>query len=90
MQRIEVVVKGRVQGVFFRSSVKDKARTLGLKGWVRNEGSDMVHIVAEGDEKVLDDLVRFARDGPPAAEVTDIDVKRTAPKKEFDSFVIRY
>ncbi|MBD3163755.1 acylphosphatase [Candidatus Woesearchaeota archaeon] len=90
MQRAEIIVTGRVQGVFFRHSVRQKASLLNLTGWVRNENPDKVHIIAEGSEEAIKELISFAKQGPPAAEVHDIDVSYSRYKAEFNSFSVKY
>jgi acylphosphatase len=72
--RVHVRVWGRVQGVYFRASTRDQARTLGLQGWVRNRGDGTVELVAEGPEPALKALVAWARRGPPMADVAELEV----------------
>ena len=69
-----IVVQGKVQGVFFRSSTESVAQHLGLGGWVRNCGNNIVEIHAEGSEEHLKRFVEWCRKGPPAASVSSIDV----------------
>ena len=68
------VVHGRVQGVFFRQKTLERARALGVSGWVRNKPEGTVEIHAEGDPDAVEQLLRFARTGPRAAEVDHVDV----------------
>ncbi len=74
-----VVVSGRVQGVFFRSTCRDRARRLGVAGWVRNTTDGMVEVWAEGAPAQVDELVRWCRDGPGHAEVDGLDVHDESP-----------
>ncbi|KAJ8480508.1 hypothetical protein OPV22_024235 [Ensete ventricosum] len=68
---LRVVVKGRVQGVFFRDWTVQTARELGLKGWVRNRRDGSVEALFSGDPAAVDEMVeRRCRVGPPAAMVT--------------------
>ena len=67
-------IHGRVQGVFFRNWAMDKARALGVRGWVRNRRDGSVELVAYGDDEAVDALIAACRKGPPAAEVERIDV----------------
>ncbi len=62
-------VSGRVQGVGFRYAVQERARSLGVSGWVRNERDGSVVAVFEGPEELVDSLVRWCRAGPRFAEV---------------------
>ncbi len=64
---VYIRVTGRVQGVFFRGSVEEEARALGLRGWVRNVTDGSVEAVAEGDRESVERLVAFCRRGPPLA-----------------------
>ena len=90
MQRAEIIVKGRVQGVFFRMFVKERAIQLNLTGWVKNKDSDKVHILAEGDEQAIKQLISLARQGPPSADVQDVKISYSTPTKEFKYFSVKY
>jgi acylphosphatase len=71
--RCRVVVRGRVQGVWFRGSVAEAARGCGVDGWVRNRTDGSLEAVFEGRPDVVDRLVEYCRHGPPGAVVTRID-----------------
>lgn len=88
-KRLHLMIHGRVQGVFFRRFVCEQAQRLGLTGHVRNTNNE-VEIVAEGDEKVLQELVMVCRKGPTAARVDKIDVEEEKWTGEFMGFVRRY
>ena len=75
MKRKHVFISGRVQGVFFRASTRDRARKLGVSGWVRNLSDGRVEAVFEGEERKVDRMVSFCRKGPKRARVEDIEVK---------------
>lgn len=78
-----VRVHGRVQGVFYRGWTVERARALGLSGWVRNRRDGSVEILAAGPDEAIDALVEQCRQGPPVAMVTEIDVEEArepAPK----------
>ena len=72
---VDVVVTGRVQGVFFRASMREHAELLGVAGWVRNEPDGSVRAHLEGEADAVDSLVDWCSHGPPAAVV--VDVRRT-------------
>ena len=76
--RRRVVVHGRVQGVFFRSSTQDEANRAGVDGWVRNLPDGSVEAVFEGTAEAVEQLVDFCRRGPQWAEVTGVDVRDQA------------
>jgi len=70
-----VRIHGRVQGVFFRNWTADKARGLGVRGWVRNRLDGSVELAAYGEDDAVQALVAACRTGPPAAEVERIEVE---------------
>ena len=78
--RYAVVVRGLVQGVWFRESCRRLASELGLTGWVRNRADGAVEAHFEGPERDVARAVAWCRTGPPAAEVTGIDVGEEAPE----------
>lgn len=89
-KRLHLIIKGRVQGVFYRASTRDIAVKLGLKGWVRNIPDGSVEAVFEGHEKALSQVLLWCRKGPPGAYVSKIDEKWDEYTGEYDRFDIRY
>lgn len=87
---VHVLIYGRVQGVWFRSSTKQKAEQLGLTGWVRNTHDGNVEAVFEGEEKLVKEMIEWCHRGPPLAEVENVEVKKQNPTNGFDGFSIRY
>ena len=85
---VRAVVRGGVQGVGYRDATLQRARRLGLMGWVRNEedGSALVH--AEGPEPAIEELVAFLEDGPPAADVAEVTIE-PAKVEGHEQFAIR-
>ncbi len=85
---IRAVLRGRVQAVGFRDATQGRARRLGAMGWVRNgeDGSVIVHV--EGPEPAVEELVAFLREGPPPAEVTDLEIERVKVEGH-EQFAIR-
>jgi acylphosphatase len=79
MRRVRARISGRVQGVFFRASCADRARALGLGGWVRNASDGGVEAVFEGDEEGIEAILAWCRKGPPYAEVHRVEVVEEAP-----------
>jgi acylphosphatase len=75
-----VVVRGRVQGVFFRDSTSRRAEAAGVAGWVRNTPEGEVEAVFEGEVEAVDSMVEFCRRGPSRAEVTDVEVFEEDPE----------
>ncbi len=88
LARANIIVCGRVQGVFFRASTLEQAQSLNLAGWVKNLPDGSVEILAEGTRYALDDLVRWCRQGPPEAEVDDVIVRWSRHEDEFRTFMI--
>jgi acylphosphatase len=78
--RRRVVVHGRVQGVFFRDSVRERARTRGVNGRVRNRPDGTVEAVFEGPPEAVDALVRFCETGPRGARVGRVEVADEEPE----------
>ena len=70
--RVHLVVRGRVQGVGFRWFVKEVARGLDLAGWVKNRADGGVEVVAEGGEGSVRSLMQQLREGPPGADVREV------------------
>ena len=83
-----VFVSGRVQGVFFRSSVADLAESLDVTGWVRNLHDGRVETLLEGERENVEKVVEFCRRGPPGAYVGDLEVKWEDWRGEFSTFKI--
>jgi len=78
--RKRVVVYGKVQGVFFRDSVREKARNEGVSGWVTNRDDGAVELVAEGPSEAVEAVVDYARRGPARADVERIDEQDERPE----------
>ena len=87
-KRVRIVVRGRVQGVFFRAYTMEKARSLGVVGWVKNRDDGSVEIVAEGERAKLEELLEWARQGPPDARVEEVDVAWGDAEGGFENFII--
>jgi len=86
--RAHVKISGWVQGVFFRSATRDKARSLGVTGWVRNLYDGTVEGLFEGNEGAVSRLIAWCHHGPPGARVQDVEVDWGDYSGKFDSFLI--
>jgi acylphosphatase len=86
--RAEVTVHGMVQGVFFRVETRDRARSLGLSGWVTNAPDGTVRAAFEGDDERVESMVEWCRRGPSGARVDEVDVSWVEPESE-QGFSIR-
>jgi acylphosphatase len=80
MVRRRLIVRGRVQGVFFRDSLRRLAHQRHLAGWVSNRPDGAVEVVLEGDEDAVQRLVEFAHRGPRGAQVESVDVFNEEPE----------
>lgn len=88
--RARLLVRGRVQGVWYRASTRDEARRLGLRGWVRNLPDGSVEAVAEGEERAVASLIAWCRRGPPSARVDAVEVAHEPPDGAHVGFDVRY
>ncbi len=89
MARLHLIIRGRVQGVFFRTSAQELAEQLGLVGWVRNRPDGAVEIIAEGDADSLARLRAWAARGPSDALVQTVQEISEPATGEFFRFSIR-
>lgn len=89
MPTIHLLIKGKVQGVFYRATAKDVAQALDLKGWVKNTREGHVESIASGSEKALQQFIEWCKKGPEKAVVSSLNI--TSIKEEsFEDFrVIR-
>ena len=87
--RRRVIVRGRVQGVFFRGSTQQEARVRGVDGWVRNRRDGSVEAVFEGPADAVEAVVGWCREGPRWAHVDDLEVADESPDG-LSGFEIRH
>jgi acylphosphatase len=88
--RVHIVVSGRVQGVFFRAETQEKAKELGVAGWVKNLTEGRVEAVFEGKRDRVEQMVEWAKKGPSGAIVSDLKVIWEEYRSEFSDFEIKY
>jgi acylphosphatase len=86
--RRRVIVRGRVQGVWYRQSCHREAVAAGVAGWVRNNDDGTVEAALEGDAAAVERVVSWMRSGPPRAVVTAIDTSAEPPRGE-EGFRVR-
>lgn len=84
---LHLSIRGRVQGVFYRDSMRRQAQRLGVAGWVRNCADGSVEAVVHGAPDAVDAIVRWAWQGPQHAEVTQVEV--TQADGTYSTFEIR-
>lgn len=85
--RLHAIVRGKVQGVFFRDFIKKTADSLGLVGWVKNK-DDTVEIVAEGEKNALRKLLIAAKEGSPLSDVKDVEYEYLDFTGKFNGFFV--
>jgi len=74
MKTLHLEIHGRVQGVFFRDSMRREAQRLGITGWVRNRSDGSVEAAVQGDHAAVDAIVRWSHQGPRHARVERIEI----------------
>jgi acylphosphatase len=89
-ERLHAVIRGDVQGVGFRYFVMRQARSLDLRGWVRNREDGSVEMVAEGERADLERLLDDVRRGPSQARVGDVRVDWSAAGGELKPFGLTF
>ena len=87
-KRLQIVVSGLVQGVWYRASTRSQAQSLGLVGTVWNRSDGRVEIIAEGLEGALQQILTWCNSGPPGARVDDLESCWSSATGEFDEFNI--
>ena len=87
MKTVRLVIKGKVQGVFYRATAKDIADQLGIKGWIKNLPDRNVEIRATATEDTLQKFIDWCKQGPPKARVDEVIVEELSAE-EFNGFRI--
>ncbi len=87
-KRIHLIVRGRVQGVYFRATSVREAKRLGLTGWVKNRNDASVEVIAEGEEDQVKDFLLWAQKGPTTSRVDKVDTRWRGYTGEFPDFRI--
>lgn len=90
MKRVSILVAGMVQGVCFRAYTCEMAKSLNVKGFVRNLPDGRVEILAEGEDSAVDQLILWAGRGPSYANVKDTEVETMEFKGDISGFRISY
>ncbi len=87
MKHLNISIRGKVQGVFFRLTTKAVADQVGVRGFVVNLKDGSVYIEAEGDDFALDSMLEFCQEGPEGAIVESVEVKE-GELKSFSNFEV--
>lgn len=88
MHQVHLLISGRVQGVFYRTSCEEVAIRHGLTGWVKNLPSEQVEVLAQGEKEKIEKLIEWCKKGPPNASVSSVEVKWEELLRQFTSFEI--
>ncbi len=88
--RAHVIVSGRVQGVYYRACAVREARTLGIKGWVKNIAGNRVEAVLEGEERAVRRMLEWCRRGSPASRVDEVVTTWEEPRGDLRGFEVAY
>ena len=86
--RRRLIVSGRVQGVFFRDSTRQKAEANGVSGWVANRADGSVEVVLEGPPAAVEAVAAYSRRGPDGARVEHVEEREESPEG-LDGFAVR-
>ena len=84
----KIIVTGKVQGVYFRASAKQKALNLGVKGFVRNEADGSVLLEIEGEQAAVNSMANWCKNGPGLARITNYEITEEVAKN-YVSFDIK-
>lgn len=79
-------IRGRVQGVFFRESMRQRAEQLKVTGWVRNRSDGSVEALVQGEPFAVDAMLEWARRGPDVARVDRVDIETADDQSDFPIF----
>jgi len=88
--QIHLFITGQVQGVFFRSQAKQKARSLGITGWIKNLPNGQIEAVAQGDQNKIKQFIDWCEQGPQLAQVEKVEIKTEQYQSEYQDFEVRY
>lgn len=84
-----LLIKGKVQGVFFRATARDVAQQLGIAGWIRNTEEGHVEALVSGTDYQVNDFISWCWQGPPGAVVTAVEVADAAPEEMIGFTILR-
>ncbi|MCE3283515.1 MAG: acylphosphatase [Chitinophagaceae bacterium] len=86
---VHLLIKGKVQGVFYRASAKDVAKDLRLSGWIRNTADGDVESMVTGDKDRVEEFVAWCKKGPARAAVTKVVVTEKEEEQFFNFVIVR-
>ena len=89
MKTVHLLIKGKVQGVFFRATAKEVADKIGVKGWIKNTDEGDVEAVVTGSGQQLQEFVSWCKQGPRRADVSEVISTEQEETRFKDFSVIR-
>jgi acylphosphatase len=89
MRTVHLIIKGKVQGVYYRASAKDVAKEVGVTGWVKNMPDGNVEAIVSGSEERVEKFIEWCRKGPKNAEVSEVIVSDSKEKPLTDFRIIK-
>ena len=89
METVHLVIKGKVQGVFYRASAKDVATELDIKGWVKNMPDGNVEVLASGSKEQLEKFIDWCRSGSRRAVVKEVIISSRDDSSLSGFFIIK-
>lgn len=87
METIHLLISGKVQGVFFRETSRKVAEKLKIKGWIKNIMDDKVEVLITGEEKNLEEFIKWCKIGPERANVEEVKISKK-PLANFEKFEV--
>ena len=87
---VKLIISGIVQGVWYRASTKNMANKLAITGWIKNTSDGKVEAVFEGEEKQVEEMIKWCKKGPRFAKVENVVVKNQDLIYGFNNFTIKY
>jgi acylphosphatase len=80
-------ISGKVQGVYFRESMLQEAKRLGVTGWVRNLNDGCVEALVQGEEDLVLEIIKWAHTGPPSARVDHVEISAATNESPLTQFL---
>ena len=90
MRTVHVMIHGTVQGVWFRANTEKQALKRDLVGWVRNTVNGEVEAVFQGDDDVVEDMIKWCHQGSPLSKVEKVEKTEMKIDDSLQSFKVRY
>jgi acylphosphatase len=89
MRSVQLIITGKVQGVFYRASARRKANELGITGWIKNNKDGNVEVIASGDDTQIEKFINWCKQGPDNAVVERVIVKEKENLHFKDFTIVR-